>query len=129
LEHLRDPDRALAALLPLVRPGGRVVVSVPNIRFYTVLLRLATDRWAYTDAGVRDRTHLRIFTGRSLVRMLRGHGLTVECLERNYRLFEDQSEIGRAGALATRVARRTIAPLVGDLMAYQHIAVARRGGQ
>ena len=58
--------------------------------------------------------------------MLAGHGLALERMERNYRLFDDQSRIGRAGVLATRVARRTLAPhLFPDLMAYQLIAVAR----
>lgn len=129
LEHLPDPDRALERLLPLLTDGGQVIVSVPNMRFYLVLARLIVDRWAYTDSGVRDRTHLRIFTRRSLVRMLENNGLRVERLERNFRLLEDQSHIGRLGALATRVAQRTIAPLLfRDLMAYQYIAVARRQG-
>jgi 2-polyprenyl-3-methyl-5-hydroxy-6-metoxy-1,4-benzoquinol methylase len=127
LEHLPDPERVLERLLPFLKPDGRVVVSVPNMRFYAVLLRLLVDRWAYTDSGVRDRTHLRIFTRRSLLRMLGERGLSVERIERNYRLIEDQSQIGRVGALATRVARRTIAPLLfRDLMAFQFIAVAQR---
>jgi ubiquinone/menaquinone biosynthesis C-methylase UbiE len=126
LEHLPDPEHVLERTLPFLRPGGRVIVSVPNMRFFSVLLRLVFDRWSYTDAGIRDRTHLRIFTRRTLERMLGRQGLTMERLERNYRLFEDQSEIGRAGVLATRVARIILAPLFRDLMAFQYIAVARR---
>lgn len=127
LEHLPDPEAVVERLLPFMAPDGRVVVSVPNMRFYTVLLRLIVDRWSYKDAGILDRTHLRIFTRRSLERMLGGLGLTIERLERNYRLVEDQSHIGRFGALATRVAARTIAPLLfRDLMAFQYICVARR---
>ena len=127
LEHLPDPDRAIGRLMPLLSTEGRFVISVPNTRFYTVLLRLAFDRWAYTEHGIRDATHLRVFTRHSLVRMLQRHGLEVESLTRNYRLFEDQTSIGRAGALATRVARRTIAPhMFPDLMAFQYLVVARR---
>jgi 2-polyprenyl-3-methyl-5-hydroxy-6-metoxy-1,4-benzoquinol methylase len=127
LEHLPDPDRALDRLLPLLSDDGRVVVSVPNMRFYLVLLRLALNRWSYADSGVRDRTHLRIFTRTSLERLLADHDLTVERMERNYRLFEDQSRLGRTGALATRVARGSFGPLLfPDLLAYQFIAVARR---
>jgi 2-polyprenyl-3-methyl-5-hydroxy-6-metoxy-1,4-benzoquinol methylase len=129
LEHLPDPEAVLQRVLPFMKPDGRVVVSVPNMRFLPVLLKLIFDRWSYTDAGVRDRTHLRIFTRRSLVRMLRSQGLSVERLERNYRLFEDQSEIGRLGEVATRVVRRVIGPLLlRDLMAVQFIAVARQDG-
>lgn len=127
LEHLVDPSAAIRRCLPYVAPDGRVIVSVPNMRFYLVLLRLILDRWSYADAGIRDRTHVRIFTRRSLLAMLGAEQLRVERLERNYRLFEDQSQIGRLGAVATRVARATIAPwLLPDLMAYQYLAVARR---
>ena len=127
LEHLPDPDAALARCLPYLAPGGTVVVSVPNMRFYLVLARLVADRWEYADHGVRDRTHLRIFSRRTLERMLAAHGLRIEHLERNFRLLDDQSQIGRAGALATRLARATIgrSPL-RELTAYQYIAVARR---
>jgi 2-polyprenyl-3-methyl-5-hydroxy-6-metoxy-1,4-benzoquinol methylase len=126
LEHLPDPDRALTRLLPLLSVEGRVIVSVPNMRFYLVLLRLITGRWSYTDSGVRDRTHLRVFTRFSLEQMLGRHGLEIETLSRNFRLFEDQSQIGPVGALATRIARATIAPwLFPDLMAYQYVALGR----
>jgi 2-polyprenyl-3-methyl-5-hydroxy-6-metoxy-1,4-benzoquinol methylase len=127
LEHLTDPDRTLACFLPLLAPGGRVVVSVPNFRFYAVLLRLAADRWSYTDSGVRDRTHLRVFTRRSLLALHQTAGLEVIRLERRYRLFEDQSAVGRFGTVASRVVCSTVAPLlVPDLMAFQYLVVSQR---
>ncbi len=127
LEHLADPDAALTRCLPYLGPTGRIVVSVPNMRFYLVLCRLLVDRWEYADHGVRDRTHLRIFTRRSLERMIVSHGLVIERIERNFRLLDDQSQIGKFGATATRLARATIAPLLfRDLMAYQYLVVARR---
>jgi 2-polyprenyl-3-methyl-5-hydroxy-6-metoxy-1,4-benzoquinol methylase len=129
LEHVPDPEAVLARYLPYLGADGRIVVSVPNMRFYLVLLRLLVDRWSYTDAGIRDRTHLRIFTRRSLLALLEGAGLRLERLDRNYRLLEDQSQIGLAGALATRLVRATLAPLLfRNLLAYQYVAVARRVG-
>lgn len=127
LEHLTDPGAALRKCLRYLAPNGRVVISVPNMRFYLVLLRLVVDRWAYADAGIRDRTHLRIFTKRSLVTMAAAEGLCVERLTRNYRLFDDQSTVGLVGALATRIVCATLAPLLfRDLMAYQYVAILRR---
>jgi len=127
LEHLPDPDAALERCLPFLADEGRVVVSVPNMRFYLVLARLIFDRWEYADAGVRDRTHLRVFTRRSLKRMLSANGLRIERLERRSRLFDDQSHIGRLGVLATRLATGTIGRWpFADLMAYQYVVVARR---
>jgi 2-polyprenyl-3-methyl-5-hydroxy-6-metoxy-1,4-benzoquinol methylase len=126
LEHLPDPDAALDRCLPLLASGGTVIVSVPNMRFYLVLARLVFDRWEYADAGVRDRTHLRVFTRRSLKAMLAGHDLEIERLVRRFRLLDDQSQIGRVGVVATRIARATVGRVFRDLMAYQYVAVARR---
>jgi 2-polyprenyl-3-methyl-5-hydroxy-6-metoxy-1,4-benzoquinol methylase len=127
LEHLPDPDAALRRCLPLLKPGGRVIISVPNWRFYTVLLRLIVDRWSYTDAGVRDRTHLRVFTRHSLLAFVRRNGLELEQLGRNLRLIEDQSQIGRLGALATRISNATLGRWVApDLLAYQYVVLAQK---
>lgn len=127
LEHLPDPDAALTRCLPFLRSAGEVVVSVPNMRFWLVLGRLIFDRWEYSDHGVRDRTHLRIFTRRSLSRMLDSHGLQIRSVVRNQRLFDDQSDIGRTGAIATRVARATLGRWpMRDLLTYQYVVVAQR---
>lgn len=127
LEHLPDPDAALRRCLPLLSDEGRLIVSVPNMRFWLMLWRLAADRWEYAEHGIRDRTHLRIFTKHSLLQMIAAHGFTVETLARNIRLFDDQSDIGRAGALATRAVVATVARWpFRDLLAYQYVVVARR---
>lgn len=129
LEHVADPESAMRRYLPLLAPSGRVVVSVPNMRFYTVLLRLLLDRWEYAESGVRDRTHLRIFTRRSVLALHDAVGLRVERVQRRYRLFEDQSRIGRIGVLATRLSCATVAPLLfRDLMAFQYVTVSRPAG-
>lgn len=129
LEHLPDPESALRRYLPLLAREGRIVVSVPNMRFYLVLLRLLIDRWSYTDSGIRDRTHLRVFTRRSLLALLESAGLQVERLARNYRFVEDQSRISRVGAAATHVVRAVAPVLAPDLFAFQYVAVARRNVQ
>lgn len=67
LEHLLDPWRSLRDLHDRVRPGARLMVSVPNIRHYSVSLPLLfLGRFDYVDAGIMDRTHLHFFTSGSL---------------------------------------------------------------
>lgn len=75
LEHLRDPAEVLRRALPLLVPGGSVVLSVPNVAHGSLRLALLQGRWRYTETGLLDRTHIRFFTRTSLVELLREAGL------------------------------------------------------
>lgn len=126
LEHLPEPDLTLRKVLSYLAADGTVIVSVPNFRFWSVLLRLLVNRWELSDSGIRDRTHLRIFTDRTLRELLVSEGLRIERLVRKYRLLEDQSQIGRFGAALTHAVRLVVGPLLfRNLLAYQYLAVAR----
>ncbi len=71
LEHLPNPWATVQALYSLLLPGGSIVISVPNIRHYSVVLPLLLrGTWQYQPAGIMDRTHLRFFTRRSAQDML-----------------------------------------------------------
>jgi SAM-dependent methyltransferase len=76
LEHLVDPWRAMSQLTRALRPGGSVIISVPNVRHYSVALPLLwSGRWQYAEAGILDRTHLRFFTRAGARALLTGAGL------------------------------------------------------
>lgn len=77
LEHLRDPARAVRSAVRLLRPGGSVVLSVPNVAHGSVRLALLQGRWDYSDTGLLDRTHVSFFTHESLLAMLHAEGLVV----------------------------------------------------
>lgn len=77
LEHLVDPAEVLQRSLGLLRPGGDVIISVPNVAHGSLRLALLQGRWRYTDEGLLDRTHLRFFTRESFLAMLRDAGLRV----------------------------------------------------
>jgi Methyltransferase domain len=71
LEHLSDPLPVLVALNRTLSADGRVIVSVPNVAHLWVRLSLALGRWDYAARGILDRTHLRFFTKRTLLAILR----------------------------------------------------------
>ena len=75
LEHLVDPARVLAALRPLLAPGGQFILSIPNVRHWSVVRALLEGRWDYAEAGLLDRTHLRFFTRATIEELLRDVGL------------------------------------------------------
>ncbi len=77
LEHLSDPRGVLVALDQTLAPGGTVIVSVPNVAHLWVRLSLLMGRFDYADRGILDRTHLRFFTRRTLIDLLRAAELTI----------------------------------------------------
>ena len=77
LEHLRDPWAALGFLAPLLRPGGRAILSVPNIGHWTARRALLRGRFPYAAHGLFDRTHLRFFTRASARELAEAAGLRV----------------------------------------------------
>jgi 2-polyprenyl-3-methyl-5-hydroxy-6-metoxy-1,4-benzoquinol methylase len=78
LEHLKDPYHLLRRILHWLRPGGAVLVCLPNIRNYSILYDLAVcGEWRYVSAGILDLTHLRFFTRKSCTRMLESAGFTI----------------------------------------------------
>ena len=78
LEHTREPEAVLEEFLTFLKPGGTVIVSLPNVAHPLVRLRMLSGRWDYTDVGVMDRTHLRFFTYRTARKMLEDSGLAIE---------------------------------------------------
>ncbi len=77
LEHLRDPLSVLKAAANRLRPGGRAILSVPNVTHAALRLQLLTGSFEYTETGLLDRTHLRFFDRASLERLVAQAGLTV----------------------------------------------------
>lgn len=76
LEHLVDPWEAVRRLSPLLKPGGRLIVSVPNIRNWKFIWRLLTrGDFRYRDAGLLDRTHLRFFVRETAIELAETGGL------------------------------------------------------
>jgi SAM-dependent methyltransferase len=67
LEHIRDPARLIADVLTVLRPGGRLVGSVPNAYRLKSRLRFLVGREPEEDA-----THLHLFSPRTVRELLAG---------------------------------------------------------
>ena len=70
LEHLRSPDTVLRALRTLLKPNGRLIISVPNVSYGGIVSGLIQGAFDYTQTGLLDKTHIRFFTRRSMERLL-----------------------------------------------------------
>jgi 2-polyprenyl-3-methyl-5-hydroxy-6-metoxy-1,4-benzoquinol methylase len=79
LEHVPDPEKILRETRPHLTEGGVIVASIPNILyFYEITRILITEDWEYQDYGILDRTHLRFFTRKSIVRLFRTAGYEIQ---------------------------------------------------
>lgn len=77
LEHLIDPWSVLKKLFPLVRPGGLLYASSPNVAHINTVRMLLKNKWSYEKSGLFDWTHLRWFTPKTYQEMVEAAGFEV----------------------------------------------------
>jgi len=78
LEHLKNPQAVLLNLKRYLNNNGYIVYSIPNIAHITVRLMLLLGKWEYEDMGLLDRTHLRFFTKKTAIELVKSAGFEIE---------------------------------------------------
>jgi SAM-dependent methyltransferase len=71
---VRDTAALLRDLRRVLRPGGRLLVSVPNFGHWYPRTRVVSGRWGYDARGLLDAGQLRFFTGAEAEQALRDSG-------------------------------------------------------
>jgi methionine biosynthesis protein MetW len=121
LEHLKCPESLLQQAHELLKPDALVIVSLPNVAYWQLRLRLLMGRFDYEDYGVLDRTHIRLYTVKSGRRLLEDQGYTIE------NLYVAGSALQNLlNAQARRFRRRSPHPVLPGLLGYELIFVARK---
>ncbi len=79
LEHVADPWTLVKNLSAALTPGGVIIASIPNIRFYEASFPLFfRGEWELADRGILDNTHLRWFVRKTAVELMTSSGLELE---------------------------------------------------
>ncbi len=130
LEHVADPAAFLRDVVARVRPGGTLLLSVPNVAHWSVRALLLAGEFPYASRGILDRTHLRFFTRRSLRALVHEAGLALEAEAGSISPVElalpDPLAARAPGWAFARGLRRALARTAPGLCAYQLLARARR---
>jgi 2-polyprenyl-3-methyl-5-hydroxy-6-metoxy-1,4-benzoquinol methylase len=81
LEHLIEPQNYLSEVVKLLKTGGTVIISVPNITHWSIRLSILFGSFKYTERGILDKTHLHFFTRQHLKNMVLAiNTLEINCL-------------------------------------------------
>lgn len=125
LEHLVDPGALLARTRSWLAPGGRVLVSVPNVAHAAVRLSLLRGQFPRTDTGLLDRTHLHFFDQAQLQALLAGAELAaIDMLTVERGLDDTELPVAREAAPAGIVETIAADPLS---RVYQFFVIAVPG--
>ncbi len=63
LGRVRNATALLAEIRRVLRPGGRLALSVPNFAHWYPRSRVLSGKWSYDARGLLDSAQLRFFTG------------------------------------------------------------------
>jgi len=95
IEHMTDHDCFFQSIKNKISTNGFLIASIPNVRYHKNLYNLLIHKdWKYVDQGILDKTHMRFFTKKSILRTVVNHGFIVEeCIGINdswYKNFLDR---------------------------------------
>ena len=122
LEHISDTARMLAEARRILKPEGKLILSIPNVRHWSVLKDLIEGHFTYVEAGILDRTHLRFFTRESIYRVLGEAGFKIEAISGT---AVPGGEVPPAFIEACREAGLDTASLAEEGRIYQYLITAR----
>lgn len=126
LEHLRDPWELLRKLRGIVGKGAVLAMCVPNMQHWSIFRALLSGNLFYTQAGLLDITHLRWFTGKTLVQSLEATGW--EPIAGKARVFQEPPEahdfVSKLGGFAAAVGMDPDS-VMNHAQVYQYVVLAR----
>ena len=77
LEHSRYPEEIMREYAKLLNKRGLVIASIPNVANIEIRFKLLFGNWNYEEEGILDKTHLRFFTNKTIVRMFKESGYKI----------------------------------------------------
>lgn len=127
IEHLRNRNQLLRGARRYLKPGGRLVISTPNVALWFYRLSLLVGRFEYGPRGVLDETHVHLYTGSTFRREVENAGFHVLEQKVTALPFEVVFESTGRSRLVRGIAAtyHALARLWPAMFAYQYVLEAR----
>lgn len=125
LEHLRQDRKTLNACRKLLSPGGRCILSVPNIAHASIIGELLRGHFEYREEGLLDRTHVNFYTRKSITTLLKECGFSIVSMDRVERLPEETEFKDSLTDLSFSVQQEILNR--EDALTYQYIFLCEAG--
>jgi glycosyltransferase involved in cell wall biosynthesis len=82
LEHLNEPEKFMECLRKkMIGSKPKIILSTANIGFFVTRFQLLFGNFNYGKRGVLDLTHKRLFTFKSISRLLQNSGFVIQKVE------------------------------------------------
>jgi 2-polyprenyl-3-methyl-5-hydroxy-6-metoxy-1,4-benzoquinol methylase len=79
IEHVYNPWEMLVQLKNWLTDDAQILLSIPNVQNVQILDSLFQNgQWTYQKQGLMDVTHIRFFTRKSIVQLMRETGYYIE---------------------------------------------------
>lgn len=78
LEHVFDPVEVLKKVYSTLDNDGEIIITTPNILLWTSRIKIIFGKFEYTDQGLMDFGHIRLFTYKYLNKVLKDSGFKIE---------------------------------------------------
>lgn len=124
IEHLIKPEDCIDIIHRLLKPTGRMIISVPNIAHVSIRLSLLFGNFNYQRMGILDETHLRFFTKKSFVKILNDHELMIEKIDYSVD-FGQIPIVGRFLDFIDPNIQRVITNIFNTFFAVQFIVICK----
>lgn len=123
LEHMPEPVQLLKQAMMHLAPGGSLLVSLPNTVHWSVRLQVVRGNFEYTNKGILDRGHLRLFTYASALRLFADAGLKVVSKQSTPVPWENVIPAALGDFLRDKLEKSDhfFGQLAPNLFAYQHV--------
>ena len=92
LEHLFEPKSVLQTLKKYLKEDGKIIVSMPNIRYYSALYKIVfKGDFKYEESGIFDYTHVRFYCRKNIQELLETAGYTILKQESSIKNYQGKS--------------------------------------